>query len=475
MIMHRFVRHVLGLVVVALALASCSSSAPTAASAPVTDDAPATDDAATDPTAPNDEAASGEGDGATAPDDSDAEDDADPDTDAASAAELPFRPTDSREPFSTDGGAISSDDSVRIEAESPTAALNPGVRGITAGWPTDWARQTVDLGMLAAGLQYNDPRDGIPPIDEPRFEPTTAAENWLDATEPGAVVVIDDDARFYPLAIMTRHEIVNDRFGDLPIAVTYCPLCNSAVAFDRRVDGEVLRFGVSGLLRNSDLVMWDDASTSLWQQLTGEGIVGRFAGTMLEPVSSRIMSFGQFSEAYPDGWSLGPDQGFGSTYGSNPYVGYSSRSEPIGAFFSGTPDDRLPALERVVGVRTTEGNKAFPFSALSEVGVVNDLVGETEVAIFWGAGTTDALDDGSIAQSRDIGTGVAYDRIVDGELLTFERAADGFRDVETGTTWSIAGLGLDGPLAGSSLVALDQRNDFWFAWAAFYPDAALFS
>lgn len=460
MIKHRFIRHLFGLAVLAIALAACASDTLTTttstSASEATDAEPATGED-TDDTA----AADGDSDGR--------EVDAEPETD------LPFRPTDSNEPFATDGGATSSDDNVQIVAESPTSTLSPLVRSITEPWTTDWARRTVDLSTLAAGLQYNDPRDGIPPIDEPRFEPLSSATNWIDDVEPGAVVVIDDDARFYPLAIMTRHEIVNDRFGDQPIAVTYCPLCNSAVAFDRRVDGQVLRFGVSGLLRNSDLVMWDDASTSLWQQLTGDGIVGRFAGTSLTPVSSRIMSFAQFADAYPDGWSLASDQGFGSSYGSNPYVGYSSQSGPIGAFFNGSPDDRLPALERVVGVRTDGGNKAFPFSSLSEVGVVNDQVGTTNVAVFWGSGTTDALDGSSIASSRDIGTGVAYDRTVDGDTLTFERTADGFRDAETGTTWSIAGLGLDGPLAGSALEPLDQRNDFWFAWAAFYPEALLFS
>jgi len=455
----RFVRHLSAAAIILITVASCGSATTTADGADVSADTSDAGAGSADVAAPGGD----ETDGME-----------EPAADDASQDEI-FRPTDSAAPFSTDGGAASSDANVTIVADSPTATLSPLVRSITEPWTTDWSRRTIDdMSVLAAGLQYTDPRDGIPPIDSPRFEPVKAAHNWLEDPSPGAVVVIDDDARFYPLAIMTRHEIVNDRFGDQPIAVTFCPLCNSAVAFDRRVDGEVLRFGVSGLLRNSDLVMWDDKSTSLWQQLTGESIVGQFAGTELTPISVRILSFGQFAEAYPNGWSLASDQGFGSTYGSNPYVGYSSRSEPIGAFFSGTLDDRLPALERVVGVRTESANKAFPFTALSAVGVVNDQVGDVDVAIFWSEGTSDALDGGSIASSRDIGTGVAYNRNVASDVLTFERSDDGFRDVETGTTWSIAGLGLDGPLEGKSLQPLDQRNDFWFAWAAFYPDAGLY-
>lgn len=383
-----------------------------------------------------------------------------------------IRTTASDVPWDLTGGATSSSDGVVVTDENPTEQLVGFAREATAPWPTDWTRATIDLSELATGLQYIDPRDGIPPIDNPAFESATQAAEWLLPAEPGALVEIDGDARFYPLSIMTRHEIINDRFDDVPVAVTYCPLCNTALAFDRRVDGEVLRFGVSGLLRKSDLVMWDDKTTSLWQQITGDAIVGTYAGTQLDPLSTRIVSFEQFAEAFPDGLSLAQRQAFGIRYGSNPYVGYSSRTSPL-PFFTEELDDRLPALERVVGVTVEDEDVAYAFSALTNDLVVNDTIADTPVAIFWGPGTTDALDGSEIASSREIGTAIAYDPRNGDQVLTFVAEGDDFRDNETGSLWTLLGQAIDGPLAGQQLDTMTHRNEFWFAWASFFPEGVL--
>jgi len=153
------------------------------------------------------------------------------------------------------------------------ALLPSHLARVTNGWTTDWGRRTIDLDELLVGISASDARDRIPPIDVPKFERVPVVE-WLADNEPGIVFVEGTDARFYPLSVLMRHEIVNDRVGGTPVAVTYCPLCNTAVVFERSLDGNDIRLGVSGLLRNSDLVMWDRASNSLWQQVTGEGIVG---------------------------------------------------------------------------------------------------------------------------------------------------------------------------------------------------------
>ena len=189
---------------------------------------------------------------------------------------------------------------------------------VTLGWPTDFSRSTIDLDELLVGINRVDPRDAIPPIDEPVFEDASSS-TWIDDREPGVLLDLDGDARFYPLSILTRHEIVNDTVGEIPVAVTYCPLCNTALVFDRRFEDDVLRLGVSGLLRNSDLVMWDDKTVSLWQQITGEAIVGEHAGKQLAPVPSGIVRWADFKSTHPDGQALGPDQGRGANYGYNPY------------------------------------------------------------------------------------------------------------------------------------------------------------
>ena len=351
----------------------------------------------------------------------------------------------------------------------PKQGLDPVVAYATASWPTDWASRSVDLSELLLGIGMIDPRDAIPPIDDPVFESLDNAAEWLDSRAPGMLVAIGGDPRFYPLSILHRHEIVNDRIGGIPVAVTYCPLCNTALAFDRRVDGEVLRFGVSGLLRNSDLVMWDDGTVSLWQQITGEAIVGAAAGTVLTHIPSAIVSFGEFAASYPDGQSLSRDSGSGLPYGFNPYEGYSSRSAPY-PFFTGEIDPRYRALERVVAVTIGDAATAYPFPLLSEVGAVNDTVGGVPITVFWGGDTADALDTRVVRDGRAIGTGIAYMRQVDGRPLTFVKEGEVFVDQETSSTWTLLGEAISGPLAGTRLEIAVHRNEFWFAWGAFFPD-----
>jgi len=352
----------------------------------------------------------------------------------------------------------------------PPQVLPSHLNSMSIVWATDWSKATVDLNEILVGIPANDPRDIIPPIDDPAFD-SVSETDWLTDQDPGLALEIDGQARFYPLAVLTRHEIVNDEFGDVPVAVTYCPLCNTGVVFDRRFNGQVLRLGVSGLLRNSDLVMWDDVSQSLWQQITGEAIVGEFAGQRLTPIGSGIVRWADFAATYPDGEALSDDQGFGRTYGINRYAFYSSRETPYG-FFQGEIDERFPALERVVGVTIGETSRAYPFSTLAEERVANDEIDGRPVVVFWGAAdTADALDNNVISESVGIGTAVAFSAVVDGEILTFEAIGDTeFRDLETGTTWSILGKATGGQLAGSELEILPHRNEFWFAWQAFFPE-----
>ncbi|MCZ6738658.1 MAG: DUF3179 domain-containing protein [Actinobacteria bacterium] len=349
------------------------------------------------------------------------------------------------------------------------------LESMAAIWETDFSNRIIDLEELLVGIPISDPRDAIPPIDNPQFEAVSASD-WIQDPEPGVLIEIEGDARFYPLSVMTRHEIVNDEVGGIPVAVTYCPLCNTALVFDRRFEGETLRLGVSGLLRNSDLVMWDDVTQTLWQQVTGEAIVGEHAGKSLTPLASAIVRWADFRDSHPDGQALSSDQGFGLVYGSNPYEFYSSRSRPYN-FYSGEIDDRFPALERVVGISVNGIDKAYPFSLINKVRVVHDNLAGQELVVFWGASdTADALDSGLIADAIGIGTGIVYNPVVDGERLTFVASGDTeFVDNETGSTWSILGKATSGELAGEELELLPHRNEFWFAWQAFFPDAEVWT
>ena len=343
------------------------------------------------------------------------------------------------------------------------------------GWNTNWSKRTIDLSELIAGRPESDPRDVIRPLDSPKFEGVTAADEWLEDREPGILLQLENEARYYPLRILTVHEIVNDEVAGRPAVITFCPLCNSAVAFDPTVDGKVLRFGTSGLLRFSDLVMWDSTTESFWQQITGEAIVGDLAGTTLEFLPTSIIPWSEFQDGFPNGQVLSLDTGFPFLYGLNSYVGYSSNPVPFA--FKGEIDDRFFPLERVVGAIVDSQDKAYPFSVISKERAVNDEVAGVPIAVLWGApDTADALDNQVIPEGQAIGAGVAYERTVDGQVLTFTPLDDNtYKDNETGTVWSILGVATEGPLAGQELTPVVHANHFWFAWAVFNPDDPVYA
>jgi hypothetical protein len=342
-------------------------------------------------------------------------------------------------------------------------------------WRTDFSRHTVPLEEIVSG---GPPKDGIPAIDRPNFETVRRADRWLQDREPVIVVEHGTTARAYPIQILIWHEIVNDRIGDLPIAVTYCPLCNTAIVFDRRHRDRVLDFGITGRLRHSDLVMYDRQTESWWQQATGEAIVGAFAGDTLRWLHAQMVSWAEFKAAHASGQVLSRETGVSRPYGTNPYAGYDApRGSPLPGFFSGKNDNRLPPMERVVAVRLGSETVAYPFSRLREVRVVNDAVGGRSVVVLWSPGMASALDDPTVASGRDVGASGVFDRRLCASgseqcrTLTFETSAGGlFRDKETGSSWNLLGRAVAGPFRGSRLNALPSGDYFWFAWAVFRPE-----
>ena len=302
---------------------------------------------------------------------------------------------------------------------------------------TNFCIHSVDYGEILSG---GPPPDGIPPIDNPQYESVEAASEWMIEESPVISVVIDDVARAYPLAIMTFHEIANTEQAGVPISVTFCPLCNSALVFERTVDGDVLDFGVSGNLRNSDLIMYDRQTESWWQQFTGEAIVGEYTGTQLDVLPSQIIGFGQFAETYPDAEVLSRETGANRNYGSNPYAGYDSTENPF--LFDGEVDRRLPATSRVLAGFVGSEAIAYPFNALQEEVVINDTVDGRDVVAVWQPGTKSALDQRDIDASRDIGTAALYEReLDDGTVLTFTVEDGNIVDEQTGSTWNAFGPG----------------------------------
>ncbi len=377
-------------------------------------------------------------------------------------------------------------------AQSPTAT--PGIlmedgallqenrpeylRQFTAGWVTNWEKHTVEYEDFLLG---GPPRDGIRSLDEPQFVSSEDASIWLAGNEPVIALEVAGEARAYPLQILTWHEIVNDTIAGQPIIVTFCPLCNSAIVFNRQLDDETLEFGTSGLLRNSDLVMYDRSTESLWQQFTGEAIVGDLVGQNLEFLPSSLVSFADFLEAFPKGQVLSQTTGFDRPYGVNPYAGYDTYQSSLSqdgniVLLKQEQDRRLPAAERVVTVSLPESglDVAYPLSILSKLSVINDRQAEHDLVIFFKPGTSSALGDQLIAIAEDVGATAVFDPNLDEKLLTFSMVEDHIIDDQTSSTWNMFGQATAGELAGSQLYPIIHGDHFWFSWAAFKPETLIY-
>jgi hypothetical protein len=325
-----------------------------------------------------------------------------------------------------------------------------------------------------AEIEVNVPRDAIPALDRPRFVTAAEARAWLQPQEPVVALALDTVARAYPLQLLIWHEIVNDVLVGWPVAVTFCPLCYSALAFDRRVDGQPRSFGVSGMLRHSDLVMYDRETHTLWQQLTGEAIAGADAGNQLTRLPAQIISFAQFQAAWPQGDVLSRETGFDRDYGWNPYTGYDDITQrPF--LFKGPADDRLPPMEKVVAVSLDGQDKAYPYRLTRQQRVVHDTLGSQPLVVFHVPGAVSALDAARISASREEGTTGVFDPQLDGRPLHFSWRDGRLVDQETGSTWEVTGTATAGPLAGRRLTPLAHGDYFAFAWFVFKPDTALYS
>ncbi len=354
------------------------------------------------------------------------------------------QPADSSAP-----SARATDHPVPIVAEALAA---------TAGEPG------VDVTEILSG---GPPPDGIPAVDDPVIVPADEADESLVESEQVLLVEHEGEARAYPLRSLVRHEIVNDVLGGLPVAATWCPLCNTGVAFDRNVPGGgVTTFGVSGTLYRSAMVMFDRETRSLWAQPSGTAVLGERTGTRLSLVSSSILPWSE-ARAVP-GVTVALADRSELDAATNPYQGYDTSDEPF--LFRGRIDPRLPAFERVAGVSFDGDARAWSYALLAQERVVTATVGGQPLVMFWASGSSSALDTRDITEGREIGATGVYEP--DGQSFTAD--PEGFRSGD-GTLWSLGGLAVSGPQEGEQLERLPSQDAFWFAWAAFNPETVLTS
>jgi hypothetical protein len=293
---------------------------------------------------------------------------------------------------------------ISLVASTLTVGANPA-RWRMEGWTkTDFNKTSIDFKEILSG---GPPKDGIPSIDKPKFVPL-ADVTGLSDTEPVIGLEINGDARAYPLQILIWHEIVNDTVGGTPVTVTYCPLCNSAIVFDRRFEGKVLDFGTTGKLRNSDLVMYDRQTESWWQQFIGTAIVGEYTGKELKGIPSRLESFGNFKARHGNGKVLVPNAASMRAYGRNPYTGYDTAAAPF--LYSGEMPEGIDPMARVVVVKIDGKPQAVSLELLRKKGAME--LGY--VKLSWQKGQNSALDTAKIAKGRDVGNVIVQRKTASG-------------------------------------------------------------
>ena len=304
-------------------------------------------------------------------------------------------------------------------------------------------------------------RDGIPSIDDPQFINVSSASYLTDddlvvGFKNGAVV------RAYSHPIMDWHEIVNDKVNGKNIAITYCPLTGSAIAWNR--DGLVggSTFGVSGLLYNTNLIPYDRGSQSNWSQMMIKSVNGNLIGQEIETSKMVETTFKTWKEMYPNSQILSTNTGFSRSYGTYPYGGYRTNTDLL--FPVNGEDNRLHKKARVLGIIVGESTITYSIDSFGEdISVINNsFSGLKHVA----------------AVSKGKNFAVAYNReLDDGTLLEFTVVQNELPIIMfdgEGNKWDVFGEAVEGPRAGTLLEATKSFISYWFAWAAFYPNAVIY-
>ena len=346
---------------------------------------------------------------------------------------------------------------------TPTPTAMP-----TAVLPADPWETAIEVEGFEGDLVQWVPRDSIPAV----FEPTMRQADWadelmpterapaprMDPSEQVIGVSINGDHRAYSVPYLGRREIVNDVVGGRKIAVTWCPLCYTAIAFDREVDGRELTFGVSGKLLMNSLVMYDRETGSLWSQFAGEAVYGPMDGARLEIVASQLTSWGDWRRQHPDTLVLEKKD---FPISEDSYFGYylSGSAGEIGEV---NEDERLRTKEFVLGIAGERTQRVYPIGELRKVWVVNDTFEDDAIVVL--------ISNGGAATA-------VYSRSAGGRVLSFDRAASPFQmtDRETGSVWDMAtGVAVSGDLEGESLERLPSFVSFWFAWTDYHPGTEVY-
>lgn len=317
---------------------------------------------------------------------------------------------------------------------------------------TNGIKHIVSLDKIKSG---GPPKDGIPSIDNPKFM-TTSEASFVSDDELVIGLRLNGETKAYPLFILVWHEIVNDKLGNTPVAVTYCPLCFTNQVFERKINGIETEFGTSGKLYNSNLVMYDRNTDSQWSQALGKAITGELAGHELKRIPFDVIKWSDWKSLYPDSLVLTTDTGQLRPYGSDPYGDYYT--DPRIIFPVENKDDRMHPKEIILGFDDDGIYKAYRQQDVESNKVINDKINDKNVLLI----------------SLYPGMSRAFDRTMDGQILDFEFLNNKIVDKQTNSEWNLEGLAVSGPLQGMQLSRVVFNPGFWFEWVAFHPETEIY-
>jgi len=342
---------------------------------------------------------------------------------------------------------------------SNTLKLMPGASSGAAGQQSNNSQQIKHIVPLDQIVSGGPPPDGIPSIDNPKFLSVGDARKFLKDSDLVVGITLNGQTKAYPLLILVWHEIVNDKVGGVPVAVTYCPLCFTAQVFNRTISGHVVEFGTSGKLYNNNLVMYDRLSGSLWSQALDEGIVGTHAGESLKRIPFDLAYWKDWKQLYPNSMVLSTDTGFTRPYGVDPYGDYYTNDQLF--FPISNVDKRLGLKEMIVGLDNEGQYKAYVLHQIESSKIINDKVGNKPIVLF-------SLYPRMVR---------AYSPMINSQTLDlqYNGSTNKILDKQTGSEWNFDGLALNGQLKGKQLTRLPFDEGFWFSWAAFHTQTQIYT
>jgi hypothetical protein len=345
-------------------------------------------------------------------------------------------------------------------------------------WTTDTSTHKVDLSELTIATI----KDELPTLDYPKFiHRTDKLYNFYDH-EPVIAITFSGQSKAYPLSLLTLFELSNDSLGGKQLMITYCPMCNAAIVYNRKVkkDGSeyLLNFGISGLLMHNDMVMYDKETNSWWEQLMGSAIVGKMTGTDLEMMPALLISAKDYFDRFPQGEILSPEgiHLLGKRHNHRPFhhLNHTDNTLDTTFYLPEKVDPRLPPLERVLDIHTPDHTIIFPFHVLAEKQVVNEVSDKLHYTIFYHSETVTVLDEDKLSRSKKVGSATAFRSVQGKDTFTFTKAGDYFKDEQTGSTWDITGYCREGPAKGRQLWILPHSSHFAFAYLAFFPESIIY-